>query len=483
MLAQMRLWHRILAGYAPPILLFVAAAVFVFAALNRADFYEQKATNTWTQFTDFQRLAFNLVSTQRSARGYLLGGGEASLSQHRKDSAPVDQLSGQLEATLQDVQLRSILRELLSIASNLNQRDERLFAMARAGQLEQAIGEWQTSGASELSQRIDQLLARAQSRAAALLEERQLAAGEAQQQVAVALIVGTSLATLAAVVLALSIARGLSRRLEEAVASIASSAAQISATIEQQERTTVAQSGAVSEVTATAEELSRSAQRVSEQADAASGRANEVLRLANEGSASVGASTERITGVKQQTQEVSEQVRQLGNLSGQIGSITGLVREMANQTNVLAINAAVEAARAAEHGKGFGVVATEIRQLAADSKASVERIRSLVVEIQKATTTTVGSVEEETSLILENLDLTRRMGEAFSHVASAMDSAFENAQEIALNVKQQALALRQMGEAMLSIDASAKETAAGAGQIKEGVRRLHQVASELRRMV
>jgi methyl-accepting chemotaxis protein len=143
----------------------------------------------------------------------------------------------------------------------------------------------------------------------------------------------------------------------------------------------------------------------------------------------------------------------------------------------------VEAARAGGYGKGFAVVAAEIRKLVDQSRTSAERIRTLVAAIQDATNATVMVTEEGTDMVAEGLQLAQATAEAFTSLAMSIGSASENIQHISLHVRQQAAAIGQVADAMNTLNAGARETAAGITQTKISVQKLDEVALHLKAMV
>jgi hypothetical protein len=279
--------------------------------------------------------------------------------------------------------------------------------------------------------------------------------------------------------LAWVLARATARPLGKVGSVITGFSADLASTVSQHERMAAQQAAAVSETTATMEELSASAQLSSEQADAASRGARQALELAREGGQTVELTIDGMNGLKERSAAIAEQILRLSERTSQIGSISRLVSDLANQTNLLAINAAVEAARAGEHGRGFGVVASEIRKLADQSKKSAERIDGLVGEIQQATNATVLAAEEGTKTVAEGTRLAHQTGAAFSELSQAIDQTFENIQQIALNARQQSIAVNQVVEAMNSLNAGAQETAGGLSQTKMGIERLDEASREL----
>jgi len=145
------------------------------------------------------------------------------------------------------------------------------------------------------------------------------------------------------------------------------------------------------------------------------------------------------------------------------------VSDLANQTNMLALNAAVEASRAGEQGKGFAVIATEVRKLADQSRKSADRIGTLVADIQNATNSTVMVTDEGTKTV--------------ESLVAAVNSISLNNQQISLTSKQQAIAIQQVVDAMIAINQGASQTASGIGQTRVSTRQLSEAALALKSVV
>lgn len=295
--------------------------------------------------------------------------------------------------------------------------------------------------------------------------------------------IGTGVTALLASGLAVLLANRATNLIKQIASAITSSSTEIATTVEQQERTVSQQASSVSQTTTTMDELDASSRQSAEQAEASAAGARQALALAENGTQAVQQTMQGMTTLKDKVGAISEQILRLSEQTMQIGGISGLVGDLANQTNMLALNAAVEAARAGEHGKGFSVVAGEIRKLADESKKSAQKITSLVADIQGSINTTVMVTDEGTKTVDRGIEIAHDTAETFTHVADSVNNVFLNSQQISLNVKQQAIAVRQVVEAMNAINLGARESAAGISQVKISTQQLQSAAVNLKQMV
>ncbi|MBI3583044.1 MAG: methyl-accepting chemotaxis protein [Nitrospinae bacterium] len=272
-------------------------------------------------------------------------------------------------------------------------------------------------------------------------------------------------------------------RVTESVSSMSSISTEIASTVEQHERTASAQAVSANETTTTMDELSASTRRSAEQADAVTVISKQALSTTEEGIKMANQASAGMSNLKQKVGAIGEQILKLSEQTGQIGGIANMVTDIAGQINMLALNAAVEAVRAGESGKGFSVIAQEVRKLADQGKKSAEKVNTIVADIQKATNSAVMVTEAGTKTVEDVSEIAHRAGESFGSLSGIANSVYENAQQVSLNMKQQVAAIKQVTDAMGSINAGAKETAAGISQTKIGIQRLNDAAQELKRMV
>lgn len=268
------------------------------------------------------------------------------------------------------------------------------------------------------------------------------------------------------------ISQAIIGKLKHTVSDISESARRIAIASEEQERIASSQASSVNETTTTMDELKASSQKSAEQAEAALNGARQVLLLVK-GNGNKSEDEEwhnsYNSSLSEKVAEIADQIKNLNHQVQQINTIAELVSSLADQTNMLAINAAVEAVRAGEQGKGFGVVATEIRKLADRSRESAVQINHLVRDIQVATVATVSATEE---------------GKTTAEViVQSINNIVLNSQKICLTAQQQATAIQQVVGAMNILNNSAQQTAIGIAETKNSTNQLKSAAETLDEML
>ena len=280
--------------------------------------------------------------------------------------------------------------------------------------------------------------------------------------------------------------RQLGNLIKRLVNKISDFSLEIFSTLEQQERIASSQSSSVNDTTMTMEQISIAFQETAHAAEKVAVGASQALNLAEEGAILMQETINGMLTLQEKVAIISQQSQRLGNQASQIGNISSLaalVSDLANQTNMLALNAAVEAIRAGEHGEGFGVVATEIRKLADQSRTAAENINATIPQIKNAIQATVQATEEGEKTLKDGWKKAQKAANAFSGVREAGNNVFISNQQISLNTNRQASAIQDIVKAMNAINQGAAETAAGIRYTKIGVESLNNQAIILKSMV
>lgn len=425
-----------------------------------------------------------LVNAETGQRGFIYSGKEVFLEPYNKAVSTIDSKTENMAKAVSnnDRQLQNFqeLQQLINLKlEELNTTIE----YKRTGR-EQELRELVLSGIGkefmdDIRLKIDDMVA-VEDR---LLDQRYEIANRASLLVRIVTWGSLVLIFLVGVITVLVINKIAIEPIKQITNIIASSTAQIATTIEQQERTAGDRANYVSTTTTTMDELSSSSRQCSEQAQATARAAGEALQVAKKGGVSVTETLEGMTELKQKVEEIAAKINNLNEQTNRIGTISKMVSDLANQTNMLALNAAVEAVRAGEHGKGFSVVAGEIRKLAEQSRLSAEKINGLVMEIQGSLNSTAIVTDEGTKTVNWGMAVTENTTQAFREITDSVNNVVLNNEQIFLNTQQQADAVLQVLEAMNDLELASQETVAGISQTRLGTEQLKQVALVLKSIV
>jgi methyl-accepting chemotaxis protein len=304
-----------------------------------------------------------------------------------------------------------------------------------------------------------------------------------ERQIWIAIGLGTLVAGGLTAGMAFLLSDRITKYIQRTIASITNSANEIVDTVQSQEITVNQQANTAIETTNTINQLeSLSTESAAQAASSATG-ARQALSLSEEGTQAVQQTLRGMSDLRDNVDEIAAQVVNLGEQTGQITNISDLVSDLAKQTNMLALKAAVEAARVGEQGKGFGVVAGEIRKLAEESKKSAEKINNLATDIQVSINRTVMVTDRGTKTVSEGIQLAQNTAQTFMGVTDAVNNVFLNSQQISSAAKQQATAIQQVLGAMTIVSQGSQESAIGMHKMKTSTRELTQIADELQAVV
>jgi len=285
-----------------------------------------------------------------------------------------------------------------------------------------------------------------------------------------------------ALILGKFLSRGIINPILNSISQIANSSSQIATTIEEQERITAQQAAAVNETTTTIDELGSSSRQSAEKAKLAANNAIEVADISEENKKLVQRTLAGISALQSTVEQISNKMTGLDEQMNQISIVTNLVTDLANQTNMLALNASIEAVRAGEYGKGFAVVAGEIRKLADQSKNSATQINHLITETQKSLQTTVSVTASGKQNAIEGIELSQQTAMALERLFNGINHVMMINQEIALTSQQQATAVEQLVTAMNQINQGTQQSVLGIRETRGSVQQINQVAVNLQNL-
>lgn len=273
--------------------------------------------------------------------------------------------------------------------------------------------------------------------------------------------------------------RGNLQSQRETVGNLTSASSEILAAVNQLTAGATEESAAVAEIMTTVEEVRVTAEQAAERAKAVAEAAGRTSEAASQGQAAVGAARDGIGDVASKVDVIAQRILALSEQTQAIGEIVAAVTDLTDQSNLLAVNAAIEAAKAGEHGRGFAVVAQEVRHLADQSREATGQISGILGEIQKAANAAVLVTEQGTKGAGEAVERMEQAGMAIDQLAGAITEAVAAARQIAASANQQRVGVDQIAAGVNNIGQVSTQTVAAARQLQREAEGLTKLADHL----
>jgi twitching motility protein PilJ len=233
----------------------------------------------------------------------------------------------------------------------------------------------------------------------------------------------------------------------------------------------------------TVKRMSEAMSRMAGEANKSADIARESVDIAATGGATVRKTIDGMDSIREQIQETSKRIKRLGESSQEIGNIVELIEDIADQTNILALNAAMQAAMAGEAGRGFAVVADEVQRLAERSANATKQIDALVKTIQADTNEAVSSMETSTTGVVNGAKLAEDAGEALQRIEQVSQDIAGATKAIAKQLQQHSEEVGSIDDTMNVIQGITSQTSEGTEQTTQSIETLAQMAEQLRQTV
>ncbi|MEG4106618.1 methyl-accepting chemotaxis protein [Microcoleus sp. S13_C5] len=479
-LIKLNIRNRMLLAYVAPATIYLGFPVLVYTTTNQVlnNFQEVERIENVIRYTnDMSTGAEQMV---RGMRGYLINKNPQFLKDFKTGGELASQSGKSAKLKIKNPEQRIRLDKMLDLCKEYYEGSNEIVVLLQQNKRAEALAIFNTGKQTKFVNEFVEV--NKQFREIEVKAIKQATEKTKQSLVFLlsALVFGSVFLLVLGAVIAWLISSGIAQTIDRAISSIATSSTEIAATVEEQERMASQQAASVNQTTTTMDELGASSRATSQQIETAVVQAMQALNLAGGGTKAVEQTLEAMATLKTKVQDIQGQIIELSEQTDHIGNISTVVSDLANQTNMLALNAAVEAVRAGDHGKGFGVVASEIRKLADRSKKSGAQINLLVADIQKAINSTVMVTDEGTKTVESGVNIASETAVAFAGVANAINNVVLSSQQISLNAKQQSIAIEQVVQAMNSLNQAAAQTACGISQTKVGTQKLNEAALDLK---
>ncbi len=273
------------------------------------------------------------------------------------------------------------------------------------------------------------------------------------------------------------------RDITEAVTMLASSSSEIAVTSVQLASGTEQTAVAVNETTTTIEEIRQTANVTSQKTRHVSDIAQNAVSVSRNGARLVNETIDGISRIREQMGYIAETIVKLSEHNQAISEIIATVDDIAEQSNLLAVNAAIEAAKAGEQGKGFIIVAQEIKSLAEQSKQATKQVRTILHDIQKSSTTAVMATERGSKAVEDAVRQSSGTGDSIRELTGSISEASQSVMQIAVSNQQQLAGIDQVALAMTNIKLATSQNAASTKQVEMTMKNLQDLGLRLKKMV
>lgn len=273
--------------------------------------------------------------------------------------------------------------------------------------------------------------------------------------------------------------RSIIGQIRETASEIAAAASEIQAAATQQSANAAEQNASITQTVATVEELRSTVLQTAERTSSVVGLSQQSVQTSLNGHQTISDTVDGMNLIRQRVDNIADNTLILSERTQQVSEIIESVNQIADQSKLLALNASIEAARAGEEGKGFSVVAMEVRQLAEQSRDATARVHNILNEIQQATNTVVMVTEEGSKGVESGTTLVEQVGQAIEELTHTIEIAAQAAEQIAASTQQQTNGMDQLVAAMAQIKQASSQSAASAKQTEQSVRNLMEMSRKL----
>jgi methyl-accepting chemotaxis protein len=429
-------------------------------------------------------LAARLGDAERGQRGFVITGKDDFLAPYLSAVRQIQPIFDEVKRLTADNPVQQARLDRISplVAAKLSELDKTI----RQRRTEGFDSTAKVVAAGEGRRYMDELtrlLTEMDGEEGELLRVRSERAGAGAESAKTGIVWGSLIGLILVGAVGFAMTRTLSRQIGSVTQHVQSSSAELQAAASQQTTAAKEQSTAMNEISTTISELLVTTRQIAASAQRVAQVGEQTASAAMSGEGAFEKARESIAGIRRQVDAVVTHMLDLGKKSQQIGAVLDIVAELAEQTNILAINATIEAAGAGEMGRRFLVVADEIRKLADRVTGSTKEIRSLIDDVRSAVNTTVMVTESGSKAVDSG---TRQFGDVtgvFKQIVGLVRTTADAGREIELSTKQQSTAVEQVNVAIANVAQTSRETEASSGQTLQTASELAGLSKDLLRII
>jgi len=476
--------RKIGGGFAITVLALVAIGVSGFRSASLLIANDQLVAHTQQVRFELAELLSEMVNAETGQRGFVITAQEEFLEPYAAALRAIDRLYADTRQLTIDnpneTRRLDALRPLID--RKLTELKARI-ELRRSVSFEAAAASIARGEGKRLMDEIRAIVHEMDQEEAGLLERRARDAEASTEMTKLVIQWGSLAAIVLAIIVGGVITRSLSKQVGSAVLNIQSSSAELQAAASQQVTGAREQSTAMSEISTTITELLATSRQIADSAKRVSHVAAQTASAARTGEVTMAKGHDASNTVRKQVELIVGHMVELGKKSHQVGAVLDIVAELAEQTNILAINATIEAAGAGDGGLRFGIVADEIRKLADRVAVSTKQIRGMIEDVRAAVNTSVMATEAGSKAVEIGVAQVIEVASAFRQIAGLVGTTTAAAREIELSTTQQTTAVEQVKVAITSAATGTRETETSSGQTMQTAVQLTELSTNLLRIV
>ena len=475
---------KIAAGFALSFVLMAMIGVAAYRSINTLSNTSQMVAHTHRVLDRLAEVLNVLQDAEIGGRGYIITGDESFLQPYQNAETKIMTVVNDLRALIVDnpAQQKRLSQAEPIVMAKLS-LTKRYIEMRKAREIETVTKLVQAGEGQRLMDDLRRIFGEMEQEERILLKQRAGQVEAAVDSATLSITLGTLVCLLIVSAAGMVITRSLTSQIGAAVQHMQSSSSELQVASNQQSMGSREQATAMKEITTTMNELLVTSKQIAESAQRVAHIAEETAIGARSGNQTVTKANDSIVGIKRQVDLIVTHMLDLGKKSQQIGGILEIINELAEQTNILAINATIEAAGAGENGKRFAVVADEIRKLADRVGGSTKEIRGLIEDIRAAVNTTIMTTEGGTKAVEAGAQQFSEVAIAFKQIVSLVSTTTEATREIELSTKQQSTAVSQVNIAVSNVAQTARETEVSSSQTLQTATELIKLSRDLMRLI
>jgi methyl-accepting chemotaxis protein len=476
--------RKIGAGFAVAAFALVVIAVTGYRSARNLINNDELVAHTHQVRRQLAELLVEMLNAETGQRGFVITGQDVFLEPYNSALLAIDKVYGDLRQLTSEnpnqgrrlEAMRPLIDEKLS---ELKHRIE----LRRNSSMDAAVASVASGQGRLVMDKVRSILREMDREEEGLLDVRRREAESSTETTLLILLWGSVAAIVITILVGWFITSSLSSQIGSAVRHIQSSSTELQAAANQQATGAREQATAMTEIATTINELLATSRQIADSARRVSQIAGQTATGARAGEVTVTKGHDATTTVRKQVDLIVGHMLELGKKSQQVGTVLDIVAELAEQTNILAINATIEAAGAGDAGRRFGVVADEIRKLADRVGASTKEIRGMVEDVRSSVNTTVMATESGSKAVDVAAAQVMEVATAFRQIASLVGTTTDAAREIELSTKQQATAVEQVNLAITGAAGATRETEASASQTQQTASQLTDLSTNLLQIV